>query len=79
MGIYAYTPGLCDQPESLTKTQLKIMKNIPNLIYKYPNMFTSIQAGSNHGGLNFEAIKESTKIIQKLSSQIGRASCRERV
>jgi len=68
LGIYAYTPGLCDQPESLTKTQLKIMKNIPNLIYKYPNMFTSIQAGSNHGGLNFEAIKESTKIIQKLSS-----------
>ncbi|QEE15219.1 DUF711 family protein [Promethearchaeum syntrophicum] len=67
LGIYAYTPGLCDQVESLTPMQCKIMKNIPDLIYKYPNMFTSIQAGSNHGGLSFEAIKESTKIIQRLS------------
>ena len=68
LGIYAFIPGLCDQMEPMTQTQLKLMNDIPNLIYKYPNMFTSIQAGSNHGGLNFEAIKESTKIIQKLSN-----------
>ena len=68
LGIYAFMPGLCDQIEPMTQTQLKLMKDIPNLIYKYPNMFTSIQAGSNRGGLNFEAIKESTKIIQKVST-----------
>jgi len=67
LGIYAFMPSLCDQMESMTQTQLELMKDIPNLIYKYPNMFTSIQAGSNSGGINFEAIKESTKIIQKLS------------
>lgn len=67
LGIYAFIPGLCDQIESMTKTQIELMNDIPILIYKYPNMFTSIQAGSNHGGINFEAIKESTKIIQKLS------------
>jgi hypothetical protein len=67
LGIYAFMPGLCDQMESMTNLQLKLMNDIPNLIYKYPNMFTSIQAGSNRGGINFEAIKESTKIIQKLS------------
>ncbi len=67
LGIYAFMPGLCDQMEPMTNTQLELMEDIPNLIYKYPNMFTSIQAGSNREGLNFEAIKESTKIIQKLS------------
>ena len=67
IGIYAFMPGLCDQIESMTQSQLKLMDDIPNLIYKYPNMFTSIQAGSNRGGINFEAIKESTKIIQKIS------------
>ncbi len=67
LGIYAFIPGLCDQSEPMTRTQLKLIEDIPNLIYRYPNMFTSIQAGSNSGGINFEAIKESTKIIQKLS------------
>ena len=67
LGIYAFMPGLCDQMEPMTNTQLELMEDIPNLIYKYPNMFNSIQAGSNRGGINFEAIKESTKIIQKLS------------
>ncbi len=67
LGIYAFMPGLCDQTEPMTQTQLNLMEDIPSLIYKYPNMFTSIQAGSNSGGINFEAIKESTKIIQKLS------------
>ncbi len=67
LGIYAFMPGLCDQMEHMTNTQLELMRDIPNLIYKYPNMFTSIQAGSNREGLNFETIKESTKIIQKLS------------
>ena len=67
LGIYAFMPGLCDQLESMNNSQLELMNDIPNLIYKYPNMFTSIQAGSNRGGINFEAIKESTKIIQKLS------------
>jgi len=67
LGIYAFMPGLCDQIEPMSQTQLKLMGDISNLIYKYSNMFTSIQAGSNRGGINFEAIKESTKIIQKLS------------
>ena len=67
MGIYAFMPGLCDQPINLTDSQFELLNDIPNLIYKYPNMFTSIQVGSNREGINFQAIKECTKIIQQLS------------
>lgn len=64
--FYSAHAGLCDQTESLTQTQKKLIKKLPKLLRDHKNMFTSLQLSSKNG-MNFEAIRFAGEITKKLS------------
>ncbi|MHA1583863.1 MAG: DUF711 family protein, partial [Promethearchaeota archaeon] len=67
LGIYSFAALLCDQQDSLTSTQEKILSLLSSLLKSHPSMFSSVQVASTQGGFSFQAIEKTAKIIQDLS------------
>jgi len=67
LNYYSAFAGLCDQPDHLIKTQIKLIKQIPTLLKQHNPMFASIQASSTKNGINFEAIKFGTDLIKQIA------------
>jgi uncharacterized protein (UPF0210 family) len=67
LGIYAFQPALFDLKDNLTKNQIQYCELLPKRLAQYTNYFSSIQVASTTKGINFQAIKECTKIIQACS------------
>jgi len=69
VNFYSYLPGLCDQKEKLSKTQLRVMQHLPHHITNHSSLFSSIQVSSLSNGMSFEAISHCAKIIKKLAEK----------
>ncbi|MHA1776452.1 MAG: hypothetical protein DRO88_03450 [Promethearchaeia archaeon] len=67
LGIYSFAPGLLDFPNPLDNTHDFIVSKVSQLITSHPNLFSSIQLGSNANGINFQSIGAAAEIIQNLS------------
>lgn len=75
LGIYSYAPGLMDYPahpeknskEEAQKIQNFLVKNMTKLIKSHPNLFSSLQIGSNLHGINISYFEPVAQIIQNLS------------
>lgn len=68
LGIYSFQPGLLDGDGNFTDADLKYLKELPSLLAKYPNYFSSIQVASFKNGINFQAIDACSKIIQSCAN-----------
>ena len=67
LAYYSYLPGLCDQQQSLSSTQRRVMQELPNYLAKHAAMFSSVQVSSVENGISLEAISSCARIIKELA------------
>jgi uncharacterized protein (UPF0210 family) len=65
INYYSAFPGLCDQVEKLSNTQIKLIQKIPELLHKHQAMFASIQVSSSKNGINLEGIQQCASLIRQ--------------